>query len=131
MRPWEHHAALTSERLITVAQLIQTGRNQALDRFDPSIGCTTWNLGCDAFAFQRHQIIEASVTIDWLEILDPGMQFVFTIGGLPIRFYRGEPDDPSERTLKQSFSELQQLSLFSAETLVKLTAEPIYRFAVE
>src|SRR5882724_9150369 len=120
MTPWEHHVALSRDRLIALAQLIRIGRNQALDRFDPSIGCTTWNLGCDAFSFQRHRIIEASEVIDWLEILDPGMQFVFSVGGVPVRFYRGEPDDPSERTLKQSFSELQQLSLFSAETLVKL-----------
>jgi hypothetical protein len=131
MTPWEHHTALTRDRLITLAQLIRAGRNQALDRFDPSIGCTSWNLGCDAFSFQRHQIIEASEVTDWLEILDPGMQFVFSVGGVPIRFYRGEPDDPSERTLKQSFSELQQLSLFGVDELVKLTAEPIYRFAVE
>lgn len=131
MTPWEHHAALTRDRLIAIAQLIQKGRNDALDHFNPSIGCTGWNLGCDAFSCQRHQIIEASSTTDWLEILDPGMQFLFTIGGVPCRFYRGEPDDPSERTLKQSFSELRQLSLFGAEELVKVSAEPIYRFAVE
>jgi hypothetical protein len=131
MTPWDHHPALMRDRLVTIGQLIRTGRNRALDRFDPSIGCTAWNVGCDAFSFQRHQIVAASADYDWLEILDPGMQFVFTIGGIPVRFYRGEPDEPSERTLKQSFSELRQASLFSAEELIKLTAEPIYRFAVE
>ncbi|WP_434619159.1 hypothetical protein [Azospirillum sp. B2RO_4] len=131
MTPWEHHASLTRERLITIAQLIRQGRNDALDHYNPSIGCTPWNLGCDAFSCQRFQIIEASKTIDWLDIIDPSMQFVFTIGEVPVRFYRGEPDDPSAGTLKQSYSELRQLTLFSADELVRLTPKPLYRFAVE
>ncbi len=131
MTPWEHHPALTRDRLIMIAQLIQRGRNLALDRFDPNVGCTGWTLGCEAFAFQRHQIIEAAAGIDWLEVLDPTMQFVFSIGDVPARFYRGEPEEPNTRTLKQTFSELQQLSLFGTDELVKLTPEPLYRFAVE
>src|SRR3546814_8545777 len=83
MTPWEHHPALTRDRLITIAQLIQRGRNMALDRFDPNVGCTGWTLGCEAFAFQRHKIIEAAADIDWLEILAATMQFVFSIGDVP------------------------------------------------
>jgi hypothetical protein len=131
MTPWEHHPALARDRLILIAQLIQRGRNLALDRFDPGVGCTAWTLGCEAFVFQRHQIIEAAEDIDWLGILDPTMQFVFSIGGVPARFYRGEPEEPNTRTLRQTFSELHELSLFSADELVKLTPEPLYRFAVE
>jgi len=131
MTPWEHHSALTRDRLIVIAQLIQHGRNNALDRFDSDFGCTGWTLGCEAFAFQQHQIVKAAEDIDWLEILNPTMQFVFSIGGVPARFYRGEPEDPNERTLRQTFTELQQLSLFGDEELVTLAAEPLYRFAVE
>ncbi|MEI4507395.1 hypothetical protein WBQ88_16875 [Sphingopyxis sp. CCNWLW253] len=132
MTPWDHHPSLSRDRLIAIAQMIVRGRNLALDRYDPEIGCTGWTLGCEAFAFQKHQIIHAAAyDADWLEILDPSMQFVFSIGGVPARFYRGEPEDPNSRTLKQTFSELQQLSLFSAEELIKLTTEPLYRFAVE
>lgn len=131
MTPWEHHAVLTRDRLITIAKLIERGRNNALDRFDPSIGCNPWTVGCEAFAFQKFEIETASFDSDWLEIIDPTMQFVFSIGGLPVRFYKGEPDDPTARTLKQSFSELKQLSLFGADELVKLAAEPAYRFAIE
>lgn len=131
MYPWDHHPALERNRLISIAQLIQRGRNEALDRFDPAVGCTGWTVGCEAFAFQRHQIIMASTNLDWLEIVDPSMQFVFSIGGVPVRFYRGEPDDPTSRTLKQSFPELAQLSLFSREELEKLGSQTLYRFAVE
>ena len=131
MNPWDHHPALTSERLIAIGQLIQVGRNEALDRFNPVIGCDGWTVGCEAFAFQKHQIIQAAMIVDWLEILDPSMQFVFCIGGVPARFYRGEPNDPTERTLKQWYPELDQLSLFSDEELKKLGEHLLYRFAVE
>ena len=59
------------------------------------------------------------------------MQFVFAIGGVPVRFYRGEPDEPNARTLKQSYSELHQASLFGPEELIQLAPEPLYRFAIE
>jgi hypothetical protein len=131
MNPWDHHPALTRDRLIVIGQLIQRGRNEALDRFNPVVGCTGWTVGCEAFAFQKHQIIEAAMLFDWLDILDPSMQFVFCIGGVPARFYRGEPEDPTARTLKQSFPELSQLSLFSEEELKKLGTHLLYRFAVE
>lgn len=131
MTPWEHHNALSRDRLVMIAKLIERGRNNALDRFDPSIGCTPWTVGCEAFAFQKREIEAASAELTWLEILDPSMQFVFSIDGVPFRFYRGEPDDPTARTLKQSYSELKQLSLFGADELVKLATDPAYRFAIE
>lgn len=131
MYPWELNAGLSADRLIRIAELIQTGRNRALDRFDGSIGCTGWTAGCEAFAFQRHEIIQAAAEIDWLEILDSSMRFVFSVGGIPVRFYRGEPDDPNSRTLEQTFPELRQLSLFGPEELSKLGNGRVYRFAVE
>lgn len=131
MYPWEHHPDLAEDRLITIAQLIQRGRNEALDRFNALIGCDGWTVGCEAYAFQKHQIIHAAESLDWLEILDPSMQFVFSVGSVPARFYRGGPEEPTNRTLKQSFPELDQLSLFSEDELAKLGSKPLYRFAVE
>jgi hypothetical protein len=131
MLPWEHHPAFTRERLVAVAELIAAGRNVALDRRDPSIGSDAWTVGCEAFAFQRFRIKEAADHIAWLEIIDPTMQFVFAIGGFPCRFYRGEPNEPTERTLEQSFPELRQFSLFGDDELKRLGQKPGYRFAVE
>lgn len=131
MTPWEHHPALAADRLVTIGELIQKGRNNALERYMPGIGCTPWSVGCEAFGFQKFEISQAAPDLDWLEIINPTMQFVFSIGGVPVRFYKGAPDDPTVRTLKQSFAELQQQSLFGAEELIHLTAEPLYRFAVE
>lgn len=131
MKPWEHHPALTEDRLKEVARLIQTGRNNALDRYNPVVGSTPWTVGCEAFAFQMHEIIEASAELDWLDIVDASMQFVFNVGGVPCRFYRGDAEDPNTRTLKQSYAELNEQSLFGPEELIALARTPLYRFAVE
>ena len=40
-----------------------------------------------------------------------GHRFVFLIDGVPVRFFRGDADDPSKRTLRQQESEAQQLAL--------------------
>lgn len=129
--PWKYHTDLTRERLMKVAALIVAGRNAALERFSPSVGSNGWTLGCEAFQFGRFRISAAAGSdgYEWLFIVDPSMQFVFKIGEVPVRFYKGAPDEPSERTLRQSFSELKQLSLSFPK--VSKGSELAYRFAVE
>lgn len=131
MTPWEHHPALTKECLVTIGHLIRKGRNDALDRYDHTVGCDPWTVGCEAFAFQKFQIIAAADEQEWLEILNPSMEFVFSIGSVPVRFYRGEPDEPHKRTLRQTFCELKQMPLFAEEELARPSAARLYRFAVE
>lgn len=130
MAPWDHNPAFTSARLTDVAQLIARGRNTALDRFDTSVGCSNWTVGCEAFQFQRFEIMSAADKLEWLGIVDPSMQFVFSIGDVPVRFYRGEPTDPTKRTLKESYPELLQMSLFRDDELLS-AGNKRFRFAVE
>jgi hypothetical protein len=128
--PWSIHPDLTSDRLIAIGQLILQGRNDALDRHDPDVGADPWTLGCNAFQYQRFQISKAVTdgSFPWLSIIDPSMQFVFRIGAVPMRFYRGEADDPTPRTLRQSFPELRQFSLFPKGTEAR---DYTHRLAVE
>ncbi|WP_043838326.1 hypothetical protein [Muricoccus aerilatus] len=44
-------------------------------------------------------------------MLDETHHFVFLIDGVPVRFFRGDADEPSKRTLRQQESEAQQLAL--------------------
>jgi hypothetical protein len=114
-----------------VARLIVRGRNDALDRFDPSLGDDGWTLGCRAFQFGRFRVLEAIESGDhpWLTALDRTKQLVFKIGEVPVRFYRGPADEPNQRTLRQSFPELQQLAFgFASEAEGRDLA---FRFAVE
>ena len=130
-KPWDYPSDLTAERLTLIARLIIQGRKDALDRHDTSIGDDAWTLGCKAFAYGKFRIVEADETDThpWLRIVDSSMQFVFTIGAVPVRFYHGTADEPNQRTLRQSFPELRQLDLgFESEDEGRDLA---YRFAVE
>ena len=57
----------------------------------------------------------------WLAVLDDSAHFVFVIGaagegeGVPVRFFRGAADEPTERTLRRQEMEVQQLSLALGE----------------
>ena len=65
-------------------------------------------------------------------MLDDSAHFVFVIGsnghGVPVRFYRGAADEPTERTLRQQEVEVQQLSLALGEAAAEGLA---FRLAVE
>jgi hypothetical protein len=129
-KPWDFHAHLTHDALVAVAGLIAQGRSDALIRHNEEIGDDGWTLGCSAFQFARFQIKKAAGAsgFEWLAIIDPTKQFIFQIGDVPVRFYKGDADQPSDRTLRQTFSELNQLAFtFGDEKGAGLA----YRFAVE
>lgn len=128
--PWEVHPDLTRDRLIHVGQLIAKGRHDAVSWQNESIGDDGWVLGCRAFQATRHQILTAARSGEspWLEITDGTKHLVFKIGSVPVRFYKGDPEEPTTRTLRRAFPELQQLSLiFPGDERQELA----FRFAVE
>ncbi len=128
--PWDLHPDLTRERLIAAALLIAQGRWDALSVHNPALGDNGWTLGCKAFQFARFQITRRAGLegYEWLEIVDPTMQLIFNIGTVPFRFYKGEADAPSDRTLRQTYSELAQLSFAFGD---EKAGDIAHRFAVE
>jgi hypothetical protein len=128
--PWENHPDLTRDRLVSVGRLISRGRNDAVIWQNPDIGDDNWVLGCRAFQAARHQIISAAGTegFEWLEIVDPSKHLIFKIGQVPVRFYRGLADEPTPRTLRQTFPELEQLALVFPGDERQVLA---FRFAVD
>ncbi len=129
--PWEYHGDLTAERLQLVAGLIVSGRRAALERYDEEVGDNGWTLGCCAFQYGRDRILRAADGGEhrWLTVIDRSLQLTFKVGDVPVRIYRGEADEPTDRTLRQSLSELRQLSLLFSEH--DEGRELAYRFAVE
>lgn len=99
MRPWDYHAEFVEERLVKVAQLLALGRGSAVDRFNPAIGDDNWTLGVCAYNYGCFQISRAAGTpsFEWLGVIDPGKHFQFSIGGVPMRFWRGDPADPTAK----------------------------------
>ena len=111
--PWDLHPALTEERITACARLLARGRTDALAMADSWAGDDAWSIGCRAFSFSRNQLRRAAEAgrFPWLGVLDETHHFVFLIEGVPVRFFRGDADEPSKRTLRQQESEAQQLAL--------------------
>lgn len=129
--PWEYHSDLTEERLETVAAMLVDGRHAALERYDEEAGDNGWTHGCRAFQFCRHRVLQA---IDggefvWLTAIDRTLQLIFKIGDVPVRIYKGDAEEPTDRTLRQSFGELRQLEILFPEH--DEGRDLAYRFAVE
>ena len=132
--PWDFHRALTEERLRLCARMLANARRDALAMASYALGDDPWSVGCRAFAFGRNRLQRAAASGEypWLEVLDDSAHFVFVIGddgnGVPVRFYRGAAEEPTERTLKRQEMEVQQLSL----ALGEIAAEGLaFRLAVE
>lgn len=111
--PWELHPALTAERLAVAAHLLARGRADAIALADPWAGDDAWSVGCRAYSFSRHQLNAAARTgrYPWLKVFDATHHFVFLVDGVPVRFYRGDADDPTKRTLRIHEAEAEQLAL--------------------
>lgn len=92
---------------------------------------TGWTLGCRAFQFGRARILRtaASGEFPWLSVIDPSLQLIFKIGEIPVRIYKGDANEPTDRTRRQSYDELRQLSLLFDER--DDGRDLAYRFAVE
>ncbi len=128
--PWEIHPALTAERLRFCARLLTNARRDAVRLASPELGDDSWSVGCRAYAFgkQRLQRTAESRTHSWLTVLDQSHHFVFLIGNVPVRFFRGAADEPTARTLRRQVIEAEQLTL----ALGKEQAEGlVFRMALE
>ena len=99
MRPWDYNLELTEERLIQIAQLLERGRGDAVDRYDPTVGDDSWTLGCCAYNYGCFQVRSAAETsgFEWLRVINPGKHFQFSVGHVPMRFWKGDPSDPTDK----------------------------------
>jgi hypothetical protein len=129
--PWDLHPALTGERLSACARLLARGRADAVAMADPWAGDDAWSIGCRAYSFSRNRLRQAAEggRYPWLSVLDATHHFVFLVDGVPVRFFRGDAEEPTKRTLRQQETEAQQLALAlgGAETAEGL----MFRLAVE
>ena len=98
--PWKLHPSLTQERLGIIAGLICSVRHEVALLHEPNKGDTPWSLGCRAYARACFVIAQAAQFRyrEWLRVIeDGGLHFVFTVGGAPLRFYRGLMDESNPR----------------------------------
>jgi hypothetical protein len=129
LKPAEKYRALTDERLSLIAGALRDVRNVALALYDPLGGDDEWSHGCRVYTRSCFRVRQLATDHQWLSIVGEGprLRFTFAVEGIPIRFYRGSPDDPPENYMITTFGELQQRQLF--EGLRPL--DRILRLAVE
>lgn len=123
---------LTAQRLDSISALIVRARTERLKhrhRWD-----TAWNLGCDAYAWCMSAISEAAAGVysDWLKVISAqnALDFQFTVGRIPMKFYRPASAGQPARTLRQQFEELRAFQLLLGLTQ-PVRSESVYRLAVE
>ena len=89
-----------------------------------------WSVGCRAYAFGRQRLRCAAErgTYNWLTVLDESHRFAFLNEDVPVRFYRGSADEPTNRTLRRQAVEAQQLALALGEEKAEVL---VFRFALE
>jgi hypothetical protein len=129
--PWNYYPSLTRERLHDVAVLMRDIRNQAALLHDPTAGDGAWSFGCRVYERTIVGIRVASLSTPWLSVLPEtqNLRLTFAIGPLPIKFYKGDPEDVPSRSLAQSHAELRQLRLAFDSDGIQPTH--ILRLAVE
>ena len=132
MTPSTCHPDLSEERLQALAQFFAQTRADTADLHDVVAGDDSWVLGCRSFARWRNLLkqLAGSPDWDWLSIVNPGKRFVFSVGAVPVRFFRGSIARPPERTLAYSAPELKQLAL-AFDDVETPYAQLNWRFAIE
>lgn len=138
--PSDVYPALTADRLAFVGRLMRAVRAEAADSHEPDKGDTAWGLGTRGHERTIFAITNAAsgIASEWLTVIEPGLHFVFAIGGVPIRFYRGEAESPPTKSLKRNYPEIaaqRQMAFtipgFDVPARVKATGEYVLRIAIE
>lgn len=127
--PWDVHPELLEDRLVAVATILRDVRHNAIPYHEQEKGDSNWGLGTRVAERSWFALRDAAIQYPWLNIINPSKHFVFAIGGVPFRFYKGLPEKPNTRVLARQFPEIRQhqhaFEFFQSET------EYFWRFAVE
>jgi hypothetical protein len=119
--PWEHHEDLTLDRLQLVAKILRDTRDKTLLLHDPGGGDTPWTLGCRSYGRCAEMLSRAAgSTCPWMRVISPNLEFVFTIGAVPVRFFRGDSSNPDGPHLRVSDVEAYQYGLAFGDNAVDL-----------
>jgi hypothetical protein len=120
-KPWEVHPEFVEERLLFIAGILKDVRNRTVDLHEPSEGDDVWSLGCRVYERSINIITRKAEDTSWLKVIKKGLYFVMLIEGVPIRFYRGDIENPTARSLQRLHPEIeaqQYIFPFAQESFV-------------
>ena len=95
--PWQIHPALTEDRLTAVANIVWRVRVEVALRMEPDKGDSLWGTGCSAYERTCRAIAEAAAQDlkAWLSVEQADHHFLLKLGGVPVRIYRGDSEEPT------------------------------------
>lgn len=129
-KPWEVHSALEKERLVTLANIIRTVRDGAVELHQPDEGDGYWSLGCRIYERTINAIHLESQNIPWLKVNRKNLYFLMLINGVPVRLHKGDIENPGFRVLRrlplEVEAEQEQLafSFFDPKWFWRIVVEP-------
>lgn len=108
-RPWEFHVDLSRDRLQLIAEVLREVRKVTIPLHDPAAGDTPWGLGVRIYDRSAEVLSRRGPELwDWFRVIKPPLEFVFTVGDVPMRFCRDDPDNPDAQHLRVSDIEAEQ-----------------------
>ncbi|MCY4645261.1 MAG: hypothetical protein OXE73_00010 [Gammaproteobacteria bacterium] len=132
-KPWQLHPAFTQRRLIKVGTILWKARLSAAMGAKWELGDSPWSIGCVAYDRTCHALTEAALYAgyrDWLSVAKTSnREFLIKIGGVPLRFYRGDPS----QSAPTKYASANLLELFTIQESDDLFHDPTayYRLVVE
>lgn len=123
--PWEFSPELTEDRLVVIAEVLLKVQEDTYEllssKFDDNYTRAT-----ATFGRQKNRIVSLCLAkkYDWLGIVNPNNDYTITIGGIPIRSFTDDPEDPKKPNF---FRRNSMDQLFSSEKSIPT----IWRFVVE
>ncbi|TPE44133.1 hypothetical protein FJM67_17095 [Maribrevibacterium harenarium] len=102
-------------QLIEVAQLLADVRAGVVELHNKDLGDTNKSLGIRSYECSCTHLIKKSKEVDWLKILTPKGRFTFSVAGVPVRFWKGQPDKLPSGKLIRSHEAMMQMELLSTQ----------------
>ncbi len=116
--PSDTTPAFTTERLRSVANEIVLVRRDARLEHRAEKGDTGWGYGCRCYERSCFALEGLTSFHPWLKVNRAQLTCTMFIEDEPVKFYRGDPNRPSQRSLSGAIAEaLQQHQLFDDDVL--------------
>lgn len=130
-RPWEVDEALERGALDSLARYLLGIRNEVAAQHEPTKGDGPWSLGCRAYERTINRLESDLIAgrFDFLGLKRLGLYCAIFINGIPVRLYRGEPENPPNHHLQAGI--MEQLQLFPPKVGRETAAEWCWMVAVQ
>lgn len=120
---------LVFDHLRELAEILAGVRDEVQLRAEPSKGDAPWGLGCSTYERSCFAVQQLAGRVGWTKVLDGTLQFVFTVDGVPMRFFHGPPDSTPARYRR--LPPVERVSLQSALAFPEGEAVHALRVAVD